>query len=208
MQVAIYGRDDLDTLQNWATQYFGDIPNRNLNKPYPIPHPYSNGYTSRIIVHETYQSTPFIKIIWQTPSLQDKYRYRISHFLERLFTFTAEGSIDRALRDNGLVTNVDFHVNGFIDFGFRERGYSNFTLHTLTIELTSRGENFLNEIVSTVFAFIKHLKNSNSSELERVWRSLKDLEQLKFDYASELPTYIEDYARYTFVRVLYIILWV
>ena len=78
MQVAIYGRDDLDTLQNWATQYFGDIPNRNLNKPYPIPHPYSNGYTSRIIVYKPLESTPFIKIIWQTPSLQDKYRYRVS----------------------------------------------------------------------------------------------------------------------------------
>ena len=185
MQVIVYGRDDLDTLQNWATQYFGDIPNRNLNKPYPIPHPYSNGYTSRIIVYKPLQSTPFIKITWQTPSLQDKYRYRVSYFLESLFTFTAEGSIDRALRDNGLVTSV----------GFRENGYSNFTLHTLTIQLTSRGENFLNVIVSTVFAYIKHLKNSNSSELERVWRSLKDLEQLNFDYASDLPAKIEDYTR-------------
>ena len=132
----------------------------------------------------------------------------VSYFLESLFTFTAEGSIDRALRDNGLVTSVGFHVNGFIGFDFRERGYSNFTLYTLTIELTSRGEEFLNEIVSTVFAFIKHLQNSNSSELERVWRSLKDLEQLKFDYASQLPTYIEDYARCTFVWVFYIILCV
>ena len=75
MQLVIYGKQDLDQLESWATNKFSSILNRGTLPPYPPNPAYPGGYSPRLIVYKPLTPTPQLSIVWQTPSRQDLYRW-------------------------------------------------------------------------------------------------------------------------------------
>ena len=83
MQLVVYGKEDVDQLEDWARNIFSDITNKGILPP-RAPNPaYPTGYKPRLIVYKPLTPTPQLSIVWQTPSRQDLYRWVCNGWREK-----------------------------------------------------------------------------------------------------------------------------
>ena len=180
MQLVIYGRDPIESLTLWASEYFSPIINRGVSAPTFSTTSFPPGYSGKIVHYYTVADKNTLHIYWQTPPLQYKYRNAVSQFLTRYIGHEGEGSILWKLQNERWATSLSAGT---------EVNTDSYTLLFVSIDVTNYGLPHISEIISTVYQYIRLLQNS--LEMQE-WNDFVRVNQLKFDYGEkEKPS---DYA--------------
>ena len=179
MQLVIYGRDPIENLTVWADEYFSPITNRNVSAPTFNTTSFSSDYSGKIVYYYPVANKDTLRIYWQTPPLQDKYRNAVSQFLTRYLGHEGEGSILWKLRTDSLATSLTAGT---------ELDTDSYTLLFVSIDITTDGLSHISEIISIVFQYVRYLQSHFG---EQEWEDFVNISQLNFDYAEKAKA--EDY---------------
>ena len=171
MQLVIYGRDPIENLTLWASEYFSPIINHGVSAPTFSTTSFPPGYSGKIVHYYTVADKNTLHIYWQTPPLQYKYRNAVSQFLTKYLGHEGEGSILANLKNEcwatGLSAGTEIDTNSY-------------TLLFVSIDITNDGLPHISEVIATVFQYIRLLQGNLGLQ---EWKDFVRVNQLHFDYA-------------------------
>ena len=172
MQLVIYGRDPVENLTLWATEYFSNISccvNASTFSTTSFP----PGYSGKIVYYYTVADKNTLHIYWQTPPLQYKYRNAVSQFLTRYIGHEGEGSILWKLRNKRWATSLSAGT---------EVNTDSYTLMFVSIDITNDGLPHISEVIAIVFQYMRKLPDNLGMQ---EWDDFVRVNQLKFDYGEK-----------------------
>jgi insulysin len=176
LQLAVYGRDSIETLTKWTETYFTEIPNRSVS-PQTFPKTaFPPEYSGKLVFHYPVADTNTLYLYWQTEPLQSLYRNDVTEFLSRYLGNEGPGSILNYLKASSWATLLS---------AGSEVDADSFTLLTVNIQLTVKGLDHVSEIVRSVFEFIRLLSNQTDESLKTLWDEHTSVSQVVYDYSEE-----------------------
>ncbi|KAK6588439.1 insulinase-like peptidase [Cryptosporidium xiaoi] len=156
MSVLIYGKENIDVLQNYSVKFFSKIPNNNVacmdydmlfknNPPYSTSN--SIGKFIKLIPYETDKR---LKIYFPLPPL-DKYTESCAYaYVSHVISHKGEGSISSVLRRKKLATSASFFITNDDPCALAQFG----------VVLTDLGYNNIKEVVRVIFSFLMLFKST------------------------------------------------
>ena len=171
MKLVVYGRDPIENLMLWASEYFSPIINRGVSAPTFSTTSFPPGYSGKIVHYYTVADKNTLHIYWQTPPLQYKYRNAVSQFLTKYLGHEGEGSILRNLKNECWATGLSAGT---------EIDTDSYTLLYVSIDITNDGLPHISEVIATVFQYIRLLQGNLGLQ---EWKDFVRVNQLHFDYA-------------------------
>jgi insulysin len=145
MKLVVFGRESLNTLQEWVEEIFAEIPNKNLSQSrWDVPL-----YTTDALLTQT-----FVKPVGQWRSLELQFMHRDeeefyeihpSRYMTHLLNHKGPGSLFAYFRANGWATEID------------AGGYApcpGAGLYSINVELTEKGLKHYREVVKVIFHYI------------------------------------------------------
>eukprot|EP00808_Paulinella_micropora_P011826 g35728.t1 len=195
MRAAIVGNQSLDTLQAWAVEKFAGIPNtgRSVPRMSSFGDPFAPKYG------KLYRITPVrdlrvLKFYFAVPfGLAEHYRSMPQKGLSHLLGHEGPGSVLAYLKAQGWVNELTAGM------GIHEPEFGAFSL---SLELSIEGQNHLEDITRTVFAYIQLLQKATEADWQRLYQELRDMEGMQFrfkerDSASDLAERLAYRLQYT-----------
>ena len=171
MQLVIYGRDPIENLVLWASEYFSPIINHGVSAPTFNTTSFPPGYNGKIVHYYTVADKNTLHIYWQTPPLQYKYRNAMSQFLTRYIGHKGEGSILSHLINERLATSLSAGM---------EVNTDSYSLLFVSIDVPNNGLPHISEVIATVFQYLRLLQRYLGMQ---EWNDFMRVNKLKFDYA-------------------------
>ena len=157
MNLAVVAPQPLDTLEEWVTERFADIPDNDLSEP-TIDAPLVDSDTlPRYIERQSLQDRRQVNFYFPVPDPTEDYHTKPAQVIAHLLGDEGEGSLLAVLRDAGLADGLSAGVG---------RGDGNEALFTISISLTPSGAKRLDDIEATLFAAIEKLRDDGLAE----WR--------------------------------------
>ncbi|MFC7369771.1 insulinase family protein [Vreelandella zhaodongensis] len=157
MNLAIVAPQSLDTLETWVVERFADIPDNGLSAP-TIDVPLVDRETlPRYIERQSLQDRRQLRFYFPIPDPIDEYRTKPTQLISHLLGDEGDGSLLAVLREAGLADALSAGVG---------RGDGNEALFTISISLTPRGAERLDDIEATLFAAIEQIREEGLAE----WR--------------------------------------
>lgn len=157
MTLCIIAPYPLDLLQNWVISLFSEIPNHKRKHP-------SDAYVDIPLFLEEQKGTIFhvqsvrdirlLEISWFLPSYRTKYKEKPGHFITKFLGDEADGSILSLLKKRGW---CDTLAAGHND----QRTYS---VLVVSCTLTTEGVNYIDDIISLIYKYIKLMKEGAVNE--------------------------------------------
>ncbi|XP_042887210.1 nardilysin-like isoform X2 [Penaeus japonicus] len=180
MTLAVQARLSLDTLQEYVTSIFSQIPNNGLPCPsykhleFPFPvEKFHRLY--RIIPMKEYHS---VEINWALPSYLKHYKTKPLHYISHLLGHEGKGSILSYLKKKVWAVGL---YSGNDGSGFEHN--TTYAVMSISVELTDEGFKNLDEVLLVVFQYLYMIQQTGP--VERIFREIQQTEKLNFDYAEE-----------------------
>eukprot|EP01035_Chromulina_nebulosa_P017237 gene17237-22763_t len=171
MKLCVYGKEDLDTLQNWVLEKFSLIPDRNVTVPSFPSDPYGPEQLSKLVHTIPIRDTKSLEISFLLPSTSHLYRSKPSKYLSHLIGHESEGSILAALKSKGLANSLSASTSN---------NCKDFSLLDITIELSDEGTSLIDDVISCVFAYVGILKREGAKEW--IAKEIKDINDLNYKF--------------------------
>ena len=145
MKLVLYGRESLDTLEQYARSKFSSVSNKSLSR-YVVPsNPFETEQLNKVIEVVPVKDVKEIDIYFPFPSVEQLYHSKPNRLISHLIGHESEGSILHALKAKGL-------ANGLSSMTYTSlTDFATFRVH---IELTDDGVKHTNDIISCLFAYI------------------------------------------------------
>ena len=182
MTLCLYGAESLDSLEKMAIEKFTPIQNSNTSIPKYDSRPFNE--LAKLIQYVPVKDLKSVDITFLLPSVTELYMTKPCGYICHLIGHESEGSILSYLKRlrlaNGLSSWVDSSHN---DFAFL----------SISIELTSEGVENVDEVVSTVFSYIRLLLREGSKQW--IFEELKHTTELSFTFRS-VSDPIDEVVRY------------
>jgi len=184
MCLCILGGEDLQTMERWVKELFGNV--KPASEPLPdysgCGFPYEGGMLYKVPgVKEGHG----LHMLFQLPSLEDHYSSKPDEYLSHLIGHEGKGSVLALLKEKGWASDLSA--------GVAEEGCSKNSLaymFSIDIMLTEQGLFHHMEIVGLIFQYLAMLRSHDPQEW--VFREIQSMSDLKFMYFEE-----EDPADYT-----------
>jgi insulysin len=177
MHLTILTNKDLDYCEKIARNYFKDVINKNVSISYSTNElPYSAEYG----LNKTYYVKPVqnvnqIKLVWQFPYQMPFYKNKSLSIISSLLGDENPGSIYNHLKNKGWINSLTS--------GTTNESY-NFNIFELNIDLTLEGLNNIDEIVSTVYEYIKILRANE--DWESFFKEQQQSSDIRFNYSDKM----------------------
>ncbi|NXE51569.1 NRDC protein, partial [Casuarius casuarius] len=205
----------LDTLENWVTEIFSQIPNNGLPKP-------SFGHLTEPFdtpeFHKLYRVIPvrnihLLHITWALPPQERNYRVKPLHCISWLVGHEGKGSILSFLRKKFWAVALS---GGNAETGFEQN--SSYSIFSISITLTGEGyerfyevnfivvchfamSRFQNkltclylylQVVHVVFQYLKMLQKVGPDK--RIWEEIQKIDEKEFSFQDQTDPidYIEN----------------
>ena len=215
MTLAVLGKQDLDTLEQWVVQYFSPI--RNLHLPsVTVPQTFLQKSPSlRVVEIEPLKDTRTLKLTFPLPTMRHLFKTKPALALGHLIGHEGKGSLLSLLKKEGLAT-------GLSAGGAFGRSYGRFTI---AVQLTSEGLQNYQTVIYRVFQYLRLLREvgfqkevfdelHRMAEIDYRFQEKSEGTQLVIGFASLLhfipldivetvPFLYEDYDPHHFDSVLY-----
>lgn len=150
MSVILYGREGLDTLEDYVVEYFSKVPDHpvsclNYEKLFVETPPYTRetsiGKLVRLVPHETNKR---LKVYFPLPPL-DKYTESCAPaYISHIIGHKGEGGVSSALRSKRLATSASFSILNEDPCALAQFG----------VVLTDQGYNNLDQVLEVIFNFL------------------------------------------------------
>ena len=180
MQLAVIGSNPLSTLEKWVKNKFSAIPNRHLKPLNFNTTSFPPKFSSKLVYYAPGEPAHSVSIFWQLPSLQGKYRNRVSALISRYLGDEGHGSVLEYLKmklwASGLSASKDFDTDSY-------------TLYTVSIDLTEDGLVHVKHVVSAVFQYIRMLVNVTNDQWSHMWNEHITSREILFNYRDKSKPY-------------------
>lgn len=203
MRVAVLGRENLDTLEQWTRIIFADLPVGSDPPPYyPIPHALSDGskvvfpdkFLPAVVRVQSVKDVQQLLLLWVLPPQMAKYATKSLEYISTLLGSEAKGSLLSYLKKQGWVTSLSAGT---------DLSTGSFDLFQVEIELSKDGVNasVIPQIASLVFEYIRLIDTAGVEEwrwhemgtISAIHFRLKNKEQAQ-SYVSSLAADMSKYA--------------
>jgi len=149
MNLAVVAPQPLDELEALVVARFADIPDNGLSVP-TIEAPLVDADTlPRYIERQSLQDRRQLRFYFPIPDPTDEYRTKPTQLISHLLGDEGDGSLLAVLREAGLADALSAGVG---------RGDGNDALFTISISLTPRGAERLDDIEATLFTAIEQIQ--------------------------------------------------
>ncbi|CCE61898.1 hypothetical protein TPHA_0B02260 [Tetrapisispora phaffii CBS 4417] len=171
MKLCILGRQDLDTLSNWATEFFKDVKNLNKALPQYNENILEEEHLKKIIKIIPVKDLKKLEINFVVPDMDLHWESRPHHVLSHLIGHEGSGSILSYLKKLGWANDLSAGAhtvskdNAF--FG-------------INVDLTDKGLENYQEIALLIFQYIEMLKHSLPQEW--IFSELQDVSKSSFKF--------------------------
>ncbi|ODV77337.1 uncharacterized protein CANTADRAFT_7816 [Suhomyces tanzawaensis NRRL Y-17324] len=173
MGLTILGKEDLDTLSEWAIEKFSPVPNKDLSRPdYNGEVIYSENELGKLIAAKPVQDTHKLELTFMIPDdFEDTWNYDPSRYYSHLLGHESKGSIYHYIKEKGWVTELSAGLQKTC------KGSSSLIFE---LELTTKGLEHWEEIVVIVFQYLK-LVNADEPK-EWIWQEVNDISKVNFKF--------------------------
>ncbi|KFZ37947.1 peptidase M16 [Shewanella mangrovi] len=146
MSLCLVAPCSLDELEILAHKHFALVKNQQLTKPYPETPLFTAHQLSKLITIVPLKEQKRLTLSFSIPSIHEQYHQKPLTFISHLLGNEAEGSLLSWLKNRGYAVNLS--AGGGI------QGY-NFKEYNISVQLTEKGLQHYQEVISACFAFIK-----------------------------------------------------
>lgn len=152
MKLCIIGKEDLDTLSDWAYDLFKDVPNNNDREvPFYPEKVLTRDFFQKIIKIKPVKDIKKLEITFEVPDMDVHWESKPSHFLSHLIGHEGTGSLLAYLKKLGWANELS--AGGLTT----SKGNAYFSIN---IDLTEKGLQKYISVVHITFQYIELLKNS------------------------------------------------
>ncbi|EPX71511.1 metallopeptidase [Schizosaccharomyces octosporus yFS286] len=106
MKLVIIGREPLDTLQEWATEFFSPIKNKSVPRPRHPGSPYQDEQLRKICYIKPVKNLRRVDMLFPIPGQYSQYECRPADYVCHLLGHEGEGSYLAYLKELGLGTSL------------------------------------------------------------------------------------------------------
>ena len=157
MSLVLLGPQSLDELESYTTTFFAHIPNSDTTRPAITEPLVTANETAKFICIEPIKEVRKLTLSFAMPSVDQYYRQKPLSYIAHLLGNEGSGSLMSVLKSRGLINTLAAGggVNG-----------SNFREFTVSLNLTPKGMDHIDDIVTAVFQYIKLIEQQGFDE----WR--------------------------------------
>mmetsp|Transcript_29866 Transcript_29866/g.74068 ORF Transcript_29866/g.74068 Transcript_29866/m.74068 type:complete len:953 (+) Transcript_29866:90-2948(+) len=180
MSLVLLGEQDLDTLQGWVAELFGDMRSDGDDKPDYSTAGLPYGDQLPLMVHAgQVREGKQLDLVFTVPAeIKRSYRAKSVEYVEELIGHEGHGSLFATLKAKGLAERI---MAGVGAGGLSDT--SNCALFTATIKLTDEGFERIDEVISLFFQYVEMLRRTGPQEWS--WLENKALRGIEFRFKEE-----------------------
>lgn len=171
MKAAIYGKEDLSKLEEWAHEFFGPIKSWEVDVPRKLEAPFTEENLGSFWKVFPINDKDLLEFVWIIEDLEPHYKNNPGRYISHLLGHEGPNSILSYLMDEGLAIALSA---GYMP----ERGI--FSVITVEIELTKKGLENYKHVCNIVFSYLKMLREKGANE--RIFEEIKKISKFQFDY--------------------------
>lgn len=173
MNLVILGKEDLDTLSNWAGLMFSAIPNHKLPRPdYNKELIYAENDLLKIVKAKPIMDNHKLELNFLIPSdLDESWKSKPASYFSHLLGHESEGSVLDLVKNKGWVNVLS---SGSM------RVCKGSSLFVLEFDLTLKGLENWQEIVHIVFQYLKLVLEDEPKEW--IWKEVSNISKVNFKF--------------------------
>ena len=174
MRLAILSNLSLGEQEHLARQYFGDIPNHPVEKPFIDPNfrkPLKSKY--RFIKIKTIKDSRSLGFEFPTIRLQDHLDSKPASVVASVLGYEGKGSLLSKLKVEGLALGLSAGGGD---------SHPNIASFDINVSLTEKGEAEYQRVMELVFSYIEMLRKSDLKEY--TFKEIQAMAQTDFDWKS------------------------
>ena len=202
MKLVIYGKEDLNTLENWASEIFTQVPNHSKIRPVYNEPAFNNENLSNLWKITPVKDKDLIEFSWVLKNLDQYYRSHPGKYINHLIGHEGENSLLSLLIDEGLALELS---SGY------DTEINQFTKFSITIQLTKKGMSNYKEVCAIIFKYLQMLKQKGTEK--RIFEEIQSVYKMKFmfkdkeqpmNYTSHLASFMQYYPIEDIARLPYL----
>jgi insulysin len=177
MRLVVLGREDLDTLTQWAVERFQGIKNHDLRVPeesittHPWTDPRGQSMAGKLVRVKTVKDVKSVELRWAFPSTRPWWKSQPNRYISHLIGHEGNGSLLSYLKSQGWATEL---YAGEDDAG------SHYDFFSVTVVLTDKGMAQVEDVVESIFSFLELLKDAKCPQW--IHDEVKMLADIKFRF--------------------------
>ena len=193
MKLVISGKEDLDTLQEWATSLFSKVANKNTPVPSFNGHPLTKKelsvrlaqipcletpkiLTHLIIVQKIVYARPIkdhriMELMFPLPDTSEHYESKPTRYLAHLLGHESGGSILSHLKNCGWANGLSAGATG---------AGSGFEFFKISVDLTQEGLENFESVTQVIFSYIDMMKAAGVQEW--IFKEVESIAEMEFRF--------------------------
>ncbi|VVC24106.1 Peptidase M16, middle/third domain,Peptidase M16, C-terminal,Metalloenzyme, LuxS/M16 peptidase-like [Cinara cedri] len=175
MYLTVLGKEDLNTLEELVVSLFGNIKEKNVDKPYwPDPiYKEKQLATKTIVVPVSYIRGLYVSFL--IPDQTKFYESKPGAYLSALFEHKGRSSISTVLKERGWSTDFAAGMKSLA------RGIE---LFDIDVDLTEEGIDHVDDIIKLIFQFVNMLKREGPQKL--YYEENKNISTMHFQFKDQI----------------------
>nr|XP_047917911.1 nardilysin-like [Anser cygnoides] len=190
MNLVVQSKETLNTLENWVTEIFSQIPNNGLPKPSfdHLTDPFDTPEFHRLYRVVLVSNIHLLNIIWALSPQERNYRVKPLRYISWLVGHKGKDSILSFLRKKYLWAVA--LSGGNAETGFEQN--STYSIFKISITLTSEGYEHFYEVARVVFQYMKMLQKVGPDK--RIWKEIQKINDNEFFFQDQVGpiNYVEN----------------
>jgi len=171
MKAVLYGKETLETLEEWARDFFGLIRNTSKSVPKVTEIPFDSENLGSFWRVLPIQDKDTLDFTWIMEDFEPHYKNNPAKYISHLLGHEGTNSLLSYLMDEGLATGVSSSYNP-------EREI--FTVFSVEVDLTKKGLANYEKVCSIVFGYINMMKKKGAEKW--IFEELNKILKFQFDY--------------------------
>lgn len=171
MKLCVLGREDLDTLSEWACELFSEVP--NLPRPVPEFHApiLDKQHLMKFIHVKPVKDLNKLELTFVVPDMDEQWESKPNQVLSHLIGHEGSGSLLAHLKSLGWANELSAGGHTVS----KDNAFFN-----IDIDLTDEGLKNYENVTHTVFQYVEMLKNSLPQEW--IYLELEDISKASFKF--------------------------
>ncbi|KAG6487992.1 hypothetical protein ZIOFF_056750 [Zingiber officinale] len=175
MHLVVYAREGLDAIQSLVEQKFCDIQNSGRNNSCFPGQPCSSEHLQILAKAVRIKQGHILRIVWPIAPTIQNYKEGPCRYLSHLIGHEGEGSVFFILKQLGWALSLEA---GEGDWSLE------FSFFSVSIELTDKGHEHIEDIVGILFRYIDLLQNSGVNNW--IFDELVAISETQFHYQDKI----------------------
>ena len=174
MTLIVYAKEDLNSLETLITQYFGLIPDKQINKPvYSLP-PFNQNNMRKLLKVASNSEIDELNFIWVHNFEMDKNFSKPYNYIWYILNFGGSNSLFSFLKKLDYIYDLNVKFSNY---------FENFTLFELKLKLTTLGFQKGQEIANIIFEYIEFITHTGVKQ--SIFEEAQKLSILYFHYSQK-----------------------